>query len=53
MSLAIVIAVVLLFVALGGVGSWYINPVYGRFGGFLSAVAIVLLFLIAVGLIHI
>lgn len=53
MSLGVLIAIVLLIVVLAGVFSGHINAAYGRVGGFIAAIAALLLFLMAVGVIHI
>jgi len=52
MSLAIVIAIILLIVALGGIFSWRYNATYQGPGSILAAIAVLLLFLLAINVIH-
>jgi hypothetical protein len=53
MSLLIIIAIVLLIVVLAGIFASYVNPAYGKVGGFVAAICALLLFLMAVNVIHV
>lgn len=52
MSLSLLIAIILLIVVLAGVFSAHVNAAYQTVGGFVAAIAGLLLFLMAVGVIH-
>ena len=53
MSIGLIVAIILLIVALAGIFSPAVNARYGRVGGFVAALAVLLLFLMAVGVIHV
>ncbi len=52
MSTSVLIAIVLFIIVLAGVFSYRINAAYHVVGGFVAAIAALLLFLMAVGVIH-
>jgi hypothetical protein len=52
MHLSVLIAVVLLIVTLAGIFSYRVNVAYQSFGGFIAALAALLLFLLAINVIH-
>lgn len=52
MSLSLVIAIILLIVVLAGIFSYRINATYQSVGSFVAAIAALLLFLMAIGVIH-
>jgi hypothetical protein len=52
-GLSLLIAIILLIVVLGGIFSYRINASYQMAGGFVAAIAALLLFLMAVNVIHI
>lgn len=52
MSLSLLIAIILLIVVLAGIFSYRINVAYQTVGGFIAAIAALLLFLMAIGVIH-
>lgn len=52
MHLSVVIAIVLLIVTLSGIFSYKVNAAYQTFGGFVAAIAALLLFLMAITVIH-
>ena len=53
MSLALLIAIILLIVVLAGIFAYRANAAYGTVGSFVAAIAALLLFLMAVGVIHV
>lgn len=52
MSLELLIAIILLIIVLMGVFSYHINAAYQGVGSFVAAIAALLLFLMAVHVIH-
>jgi uncharacterized Tic20 family protein len=52
MHLSVLIAIILLIVTLMGIFSYKVNVTYQTFGGFVAAIAALLLFLMAIGVIH-
>ncbi len=52
MALSLLIAIILLIVVLLGVFSYRVNAAYQGVGGFVAAIAALLLFLMAIGVIH-
>ncbi len=53
MSLGLFIAIVLLIIVFAGVFSYRMNAAYHTVGSFVAAIAALILFLMAVGVIHI
>ena len=53
MSLGLLIALVLFIVVLAGLFSWSFGPQYQRVGSFVAAICALLLFLMAVGVVHV
>jgi hypothetical protein len=52
MSLSIIIAIILLIVVLAGIFSYRYRASYQTVGSFVAAIAALLLFLMAVGILH-
>ena len=53
MHLSVLIAIILLIVTLMGIFSYKVNVTYQTFGNIVAAIAALLLFLMAIGVIHI
>lgn len=52
MSLALVIAIILLLIVLAGIFSYRVNALYQNAGSLIAAIAALLLFLLAINVIH-
>jgi uncharacterized BrkB/YihY/UPF0761 family membrane protein len=48
----VILAIVFLIVTLAGIFSYRVNAAYQTFGGFVAAIAALLLFLMAINVIH-
>jgi hypothetical protein len=53
MSLGLLIAIILLIIVLAGIFSYRFNPAFQTAGGFIAAIAALLLFLMAIHVIHV
>ncbi len=53
MSLGLLIAIILLIIVLAGIFAYRYRATYAGVGSFVAAIAALLLFLMAVGLIHV
>jgi hypothetical protein len=53
MELSVVISIILLIAILGGIFSYHVNQAYQTLGGFVAALCALVLFLIAIRVIHI
>ncbi len=52
MSMSVLIAIILLIVVLVGIFSYRVNAAYHTVGSFIAAIAALLLFLLAINVIH-